>query len=519
MDTAELSQASPRDGLAFAELFDSSLLPVVIRTPDELVYANQRWADLLGDCLQDHRSGPMEAFFSIDGDDPAFDQHSLPSSDHPLYRYTVRRNGGGSISLQVVGNPIEWLGQEAVCETVVSHSCSDEADRAIGALGDGAKQRFFEALDGFSEGFVLFDSDERLIIYNKKYLDIYPTLKDVLKPGETMLDILRTRVERGLVPEAAGREEAWIEERMEKLRSPGGVYDVRSDDDRWLHTRQQRTADGGTLVTVIDITDRKAMEVELERHRDHLEDLVQERTEQLEQALNKERELNGLQRQFVSMVSHEFRTPLAIIDGTAQLLLRRPEKANPERLTDALKKVRTSVGRLTGLIETVLDAARLEEGRIKFEPEALAIRDVLEGLQRAYLETSPNHRIEANLNGLPDQIEADERLIRQIFSNLISNAVKYSPDGTAVHIRGWHDGKKVMVSVQDNGVGIPRDELANLFERFFRASTSTGIAGTGIGLHLTQHFIHLHGGSIEVESVVGTGSTFTVHLPIEQEKS
>ncbi len=253
-----------------------------------------------------------------------------------------------------------------------------------------------------------------------------------------------------------------------------------------------------------------------------LEAMVAERTRELETqkgrlqtALDKEKELSGLQRQFVSMVSHEFRTPLAIIDGAAQRFLRRPEKATSEKLTASFKKITNSVSRLMGLIETVLDAAHLEEGRIKFEPSGCAIRHVLEDLQRAYLETYPTHLIEANLSKLPAQIEADERLIRQVFSNLLSNAVKYSPEGSTVRIEGWQDGETAVISFQDNGVGIPKDELSQLFERFFRASTSTGIAGSGIGLHLTRHFIDLHDGSIDVESAEGAGATFTVRLPVD----
>jgi signal transduction histidine kinase len=514
MDSAEFSQQLSELAKAAARLFDDSPLPVLIRTKARLVYANKRFAELLGFGLPDFMK--LAATSQLVTDDrasplPGYGNSALNGS---LYRYTVRQRCGQPLYLQVAGNPITWMGQDAVQETVVSHSCADDIEAEPGFLQSGARRRFFEALDGFSEGFSLYDSNERLVICNKRFLDMYPTLRDVLKPGRSMREILSARVGRGLVPEAAGREEAWIEERLRYLRSPGGSYDVRNDEGRWVHTRQQRTADGGTLVTAIDVTERKMMEDELARHRDHLEDLVRERTERLEQALNKERELNGLQRQFVSMVSHEFRTPLAIIDGTAQRLLRRPEKATQDRLKDALGKIRNSISRLMGLIETVLDAAHLEEGRIKFTADHCAIGDVLKELQQAYLETYPKHRIDADLERLPGHILADERLIRQIFSNLLSNAVKYSPEGTAIHFRGWQEDESVVVSVQDTGLGIPKDEVTRLFERFFRASTSTGIAGTGIGLHLTRHFIDLHGGSIEVESAEGVGSTFTVRLPI-----
>ncbi|MGH1478918.1 MAG: sensor histidine kinase, partial [Geminicoccales bacterium] len=208
-------------------------------------------------------------------------------------------------------------------------------------------------------------------------------------------------------------------------------------------------------------------------------------------------------------------TPLAIIDGTIRRLVRKPDKVTAERIGEMGKKIRGSVARLIGLIESVLDAAHLEEGRIKYQPDACAIRDILSELRNTYQEAYPEHRIDLDADDLPAQITADERLLRQIFSNLLSNAVKYSPDGSVVDIRGrCADDGTFRVDVQDNGVGIPEAERSRLFERFFRASTSTGITGTGIGLHLTQHFVQLHQGAIDMESVEGEGSTFTVRLPI-----
>ena len=149
--------------------------------------------------------------------------------------------------------------------------------------------------------------------------------------------------------------------------------------------------------------------------------------EQLQGALDRERELNGLQRQFVSMVSHEFRTPLAIIDGNAQRLERRLETISKERIVGALRTIRRSVGRLTGLMESVLDAAHLEEGRIKFEPGDAAITPLLEDMIDRHRELHPDRDFVIRLENLPSTMRIDERLIRQVVSNLMSNALKYSP--------------------------------------------------------------------------------------------
>jgi len=278
------------------------------------------------------------------------------------------------------------------------------------------------------------------------------------------------------------------------------------------------------VIAVRDITERQAAHQKLEQYRDHLEQLVEKRTAELqsqavrlEQALVEERKLASLQRQFVSMVSHEFRTPLSIIDVNAQRILRRPKSPLPERTVQALGKIRNSVTRLTELMESVLAAARLEDGKIQFDPGPCTLPELIEEIALNYGELYPDHNITLDLDRAPQQIIADGKLLRQVFSNLVSNAVKYSPNGGHVCIEAGinHEGD-VVVSVEDQGVGIPVAEQEQLFSRFFRASTSTGIAGSGIGLHLVSHLVQMHGGTIHVESVEGEGSRFRVQLPRQQ---
>jgi len=268
--------------------------------------------------------------------------------------------------------------------------------------------------------------------------------------------------------------------------------------------------------------ERHEIEKDLADYREHLEELVEERTQeierqkvQVEDALNRERELSGLQRQFVAMVSHEFRTPLAIIDGNAQRLLRRMEKATPERLQKTLTTIRISVSRLVELMESVLSAARLESGQIEMAPSAMAPACLIQDVSGSYAELHQDRRIMLDLDGIPDQIIADEKLVRQIISNIVSNAIKYSPGEGQIWIGGSVDeADRAVISVRDEGVGIPEVEQEKLFERFFRASTSTGIAGSGIGLHLAFHLAQLHGGLIDFESAEGVGTTFFIRLPI-----
>ena len=241
---------------------------------------------------------------------------------------------------------------------------------------------------------------------------------------------------------------------------------------------------------------------------------IEQQKAQIEEALHKERELSGLQRQFVSMISHEFRTPLAIIDGNAQRLLRRGVRQSLDQQESTLRNVRRAVARLIGLMESVLSAARLENGQINFEPAPCSPIDMIDDVVGSYRELHPERSLVVDAGDLPDEIFADIKLLRQVLSNLISNAIKYSPGKTHVWVNGKidRDGRAV-ITVCDDGLGIPTEEHEGVFQRFFRASTSTGIAGSGIGLHLSAHLVELHGGVLDFESAEGEGTAFSMHLP------
>ena len=225
--------------------------------------------------------------------------------------------------------------------------------------------------------------------------------------------------------------------------------------------------------------------------------LLQERSlqaEKLEKALGREKELNGLQRQFVSLVSHEFRTPLAVIDGNAHRVAKKVDQIAPERLARSMQAIRSSVTRLTNLMESVLSVSKLDEGRIKFTPAPCEVGQMIVEVCADYQQISTQHSLVVDVDRLPHEAMVDATLMRQVLSNLISNAIKYSPEGTTVHIEGRSadNEDEMVITVTDKGLGIPENELNRLFERFFRASTSTGISGTGIGLHLVKHVTDMH---------------------------
>ncbi len=278
-----------------------------------------------------------------------------------------------------------------------------------------------------------------------------------------------------------------------------------------------------TVLQLGQVFERAGSEQELLAHRDHLQELVdaatanlKEKASELRQALDKEKELNVMQRQFVSMASHEFRTPLAIIDSAAQRMKSRikRDRLTPEDASIRIEKIRSAVQRMTRLMESTLSAARLQEGKIKIEIAPCNVEKiVLETCERNQ-EIAHKHLISCQIGKLPDTIQADAGALEQILTNLLSNALKYAPDAPSISVSADSDGDDVRIAVQDYGLGIDADELQRIGERFFRAKTSTGIEGTGIGLNLVKTLVEMHDGTIMVESTKGKGSTFIVRLPV-----
>ncbi len=260
---------------------------------------------------------------------------------------------------------------------------------------------------------------------------------------------------------------------------------------------------------------------ELEQYRDHLEERIASRTEiieeqaaRLEIALQAQKDLNDLQRSFVSMASHEFRTPLAIIDTVTQKILRRVDSITPEKLTIFGRKIRTAVKRMTGLMESTLAVAKMENGKLQISVQPCNIKQVIIDCCDNQMELTPSHKINSEIDELPETITADPAALEQVITNLLSNAIKYSPDADEILIKAKRENDIIEILVTDYGLGISEEDLPKMFTRFFRAGTSTGIAGTGIGLNLCKMLIEEHGGDITLTSVKGEGSTFKITLPI-----
>ena len=237
----------------------------------------------------------------------------------------------------------------------------------------------------------------------------------------------------------------------------------------------------------------------------------------IRQALAKEKELNSLKSRFVAMTSHEFRTPLATILSSAELLEHYSHKWNESKKLNHLRRIQVAVKHMTGLLNDVLLLGKAEAGKLEFKPRPLELEKFCHELVEEIELNSSNHTIAFRTHNQCPNACLDEKLLRTILSNLLSNAIKYSPLSDLVHFDLICEQRKAIFRIKDQGIGIPLAEQAQLFNSFERGSNVGAISGTGLGLAIVKKSVDLHGGQITVESQVGVGTTFIVTLPLNQQ--
>jgi PAS domain S-box-containing protein len=237
--------------------------------------------------------------------------------------------------------------------------------------------------------------------------------------------------------------------------------------------------------------------------------------EELLKALEREKELGKLKSNFVSMVSHEFRTPLGIIMSSAEILERYLARLTPEQRSEHLQAIHHSVQRMSGMMEEVLVLGRVEAGKMECKPAALDLAGFCRRLtDELHSVTNRQCPIEFETGPLPGEAHADENLLRHIFTNLLTNGVKYSNPGEPVRFTLRYKEQQAVFTVQDQGVGVPEADQPWIFKAFHRGQNVSNIPGTGLGLTIVKRCVELHGGKIRCESVEGAGTKFIVTLPL-----
>lgn len=241
---------------------------------------------------------------------------------------------------------------------------------------------------------------------------------------------------------------------------------------------------------------------------------------QIKKAFEQEKETRKMQGEFISLASHEFKTPLQIIDSTRELLVRKIKSSGlvDDSIDRGMERIKSAVQRMNGLIDSTLSLAKMEDAgnKIKVEKSEFDLAKLINDLvdSNHSLAAQKGVVVKIDILNLPQNFYGDQKLLDHSFANIISNAIKYSKNNTVVTIKSKVDNGFAYIVVTDQGIGIPQEDLSNIGKKFFRAKNTISVAGTGIGLYITKHFIELHQGSFKIKSVQNVGTSIAVALPL-----
>jgi signal transduction histidine kinase/CheY-like chemotaxis protein len=379
---------------------------------------------------------------------------------------------------------------------------------AVGAVAfevrmrQGALRRLGDAIDAMPDGLVFFDADDRLLAWNRRFVELHGGLDDLLVAGRRFEDLVRSSVERGALPEALGQEEIWIAKRLETRRRSWSTSEQLTPEGRWLRIDDRRTAAGGIVSVFVDITDLKRSEAEMAQARDAAE------------------AANRAKSEFLANMSHEIRTPMNGIIGMNELLL---STALDERQRKFAQAVQFSAGSLLDIINDILDISKLEAGQVRLESLALDVETIVEDVVELVSPRASGKGleiaavVEAAARGM---FLGDPTRLRQLLLNLVSNAVKFTEQGhVRVEVRGWdaEDGRTgLRIEVQDTGIGLTPQARASLFQKFQQAdgSITRRFGGAGLGLSISRELVELMDGAIGVDDRPGGGSVFWFEIAL-----
>lgn len=369
-----------------------------------------------------------------------------------------------------------------------------------------------------AEGLIVVDSDGRILLHNPRLNAMFG-----FSEGELIGSMVETLLPDAVRGKHAAHRDAYHKRPVQRSmgigmdlwarRKDGSVFPVEVSLNHFT-VEGQRYVMG--LIT--DITLRHQAEQELHRTYQELEDRVEQRTAELREAehsvreaLEKERELHTLKSRFVSMASHEFRTPLTTIMGSADLIGR--YAMGEEKIEKHVARIRSKVREMTAMLNEFLSIERIELGQVNVNlAEFDIVHHCIEQIEELRGLAKPGQSIDYDHSGDERTITSDRAMLGHVITNLVTNAVKYSPEQAPIELStGIHNGV-LTITVEDRGMGIPKEDQQHLFERFFRGSNVMTVQGTGLGLHIVKRYLDLLGGSIGFSSEPGR-TIFTVQLP------
>jgi len=398
--------------------------------------------------------------------------------------------------------------------------------------------RVFELLtEAVSEGIVVINEQQQIVSTNSSLNQMFGYEKGELI-GQSLNVLIPTRFKK----KHGAHVEGFMEDSEKRSMGQGRhLFGCRKDGTEFpveaglspftIYDKRY------VMALVIDITIRKRQEEEIKELNDRLEAKIKDRTRELEksverlsaeierrkeaenkmqESLQKERDLNDLKTKFLSLVSHEFKTPLSGIHSSATLVGKYTQTEQQDKREKHIKTIQSKVKYLNNILDDFLSIERLETGKVSYKFSSFHISKVInEVIYDANMLLKVGQRI-----NYPEGIDNivvnfDEKILELTFTNILNNAIKYSPENSLIDIRVEKEKDRLIIEVRDQGIGIPRKEQKFIFNRYFRAENALLNQGTGIGLNIVKSHLENLGGTITFTSKQGEGSAFTVNIPIE----
>ena len=403
-----------------------------------------------------------------------------------------------------------------------------------------ASDRLAEAIDSISEGFMLFDHRERLVLANRQVWEMTGDQMASHPRNVSASMLLRAFAESGQFINALGHEEEWVQERLAWQRNPGPHTEEPLSDGRWFLIKLYRSGRGEVVVLMTDITERKRRDLDMASMNSDLEDLVRQRTRvlvekamELKQANRRLLELDELKSAFLSSVSHELRTPLTSLLGFSKIIKRDflrcfmplagddGQRKLGERIQANLDIIGNEGQRLTRLINDVLDLSRIESGKERWRFTEVDLAGAINAAVDAssgLFEAKPEVRLVIRRFDAVPLVHADPDRLQQVLINLLSNACKFTEAGEVAVDLYEDDQDRVHVCVEDTGCGIAPEFLEDIFDKFHQVQQGDTLtrkpAGTGLGLAICRQIVEHYGGAIWAESSRGRGTAMHLRLPV-----
>ena len=519
----------------FAQLFENSPIAIVLLDDqDKVAFINESFSALFGYYIEEIRGKSINDLIvppELKEEAETYSAETL--SGNQINKESYRRKKDGTlVYVHIVAIPVivndKIVGLYAMYVDLTERKDAEDAVRE-------SEEKFRKLTETANDSIITINSKGTIISWNKAAEQTFGyTFAEI--SGKEIQIILpkkyRSLHKTALIELVSGSDSKILGKTatFEAVRKDKTLFPIELSLSLW-------EAKDDTYCTAImrDISVRVKTEQELETYRNNLEELVKARTTELnlaneslkkeiekekeiemmlQQSLEKEKELNEMKSRFISTTSHEFRTPLTSVLSSAELLQKYATKWSDDKKNQHLDRIQKSVEYLTKLLDGVLTLSRTETGKINYNPEPVDLLKFAEECTEDVKSLmTAQHELKLSYKTSQKKFNLDIKLLKFIFNNMLSNAVKYSPEGGKVGLKISTNKKYLIMEVSDNGIGIATEELGKIFESFYRTKNSGTIPGTGLGLAIVKRAVELHNGEITVSSRINKGTTFVIKIP------